>query len=40
MLLLKDCPVRTDWLGVLLLLSVIFLLRVDVDVVNDFFFFF
>jgi hypothetical protein len=25
MALLKDCPVRTDWLGVLLLLSVIFL---------------
>jgi hypothetical protein len=31
MLLLKDCPVRSDWLGVLLLLSVIFL----VDALDD-----
>ena len=37
MLLLKDCPVWTDWLGVLLV-SVIFLLLHCVDV-NDLFFF-
>ena len=30
MALLKDCPVRTDWLGVLLLLSVIFLVLLTI----------
>jgi hypothetical protein len=38
MLLLKDCPVRTDWLGVLLLLSVILMLLLLMAFVGGSFF--